>query len=86
MIAIIDYYPMSEYHTKTQKFQRSQIHQTDVHFIERSELEKAQKASAYLDKTLEVMRPWYRLPGEAVAAPLLEMFQAKLDRAGSNQG
>ena len=31
--------------------------------------------------TTRVVRCWNRLPGEAVDAPSLEMFKAKLDRA-----
>ncbi|KFO55280.1 hypothetical protein N302_15136, partial [Corvus brachyrhynchos] len=31
--------------------------------------------------TVRVMRPWHRLPREAVAAPSLEMFKARLDGA-----
>jgi len=34
--------------------------------------------------TLRVVRPWPRLPKEAVAAPSLEGFKATLDRALSN--
>jgi len=29
--------------------------------------------------TLRVVRPWHRLPREAVAAPSLEVFKARLD-------
>ncbi|KFV41602.1 hypothetical protein N341_10464, partial [Tyto alba] len=31
--------------------------------------------------TVRVMRHWHRLPREAVAAPSLEGFKARLDRA-----
>jgi len=31
-----------------------------------------------------VVRHWHRLPTEAVAAPSLEVFKARLDRALSN--
>lgn len=31
--------------------------------------------------TLRVVRHWYRLPGEAVVAPSLEVFKARLDGA-----
>jgi len=34
--------------------------------------------------TPRVMRPWHRLPREAVAAPSLEGFKARLDGALSN--
>jgi len=34
--------------------------------------------------SLRVVRPWHRLPGEAVAAPSLAVFEARLDRALSN--
>jgi len=34
--------------------------------------------------TLGVVRPWPRLPREAVAAPSLAAFKARLDRALSN--
>jgi len=34
--------------------------------------------------TLRVVRPWHRLPREAVAAPSLAVFQARLDGALSN--
>jgi len=34
--------------------------------------------------TLRVVRPWHRLPREAVAAPSLEVFKARLDGALSN--
>jgi len=33
--------------------------------------------------TVKVVRPWHRLPREAVAAPSLAVFKARLDRAGS---
>ena len=33
---------------------------------------------------MRVPRPWHRLPREAVAAPPLAVFKAKLDRARSN--
>ena len=36
--------------------------------------------------TVRVVRPWHRIPREAVAGPSLEMFQARLDRAWSNLG
>ncbi|KFQ46836.1 hypothetical protein N333_11265, partial [Nestor notabilis] len=29
--------------------------------------------------TIRVLRPWHRLPREAVAAPSLEIFQARLN-------
>ena len=35
---------------------------------------------------VRVMRPWHRLPREAVAAPSLEGFKAKLDGALGNLG
>jgi len=31
--------------------------------------------------TLRVVRPWHRLPREAVAAPSLEVFKVRLDEA-----
>lgn len=31
-----------------------------------------------------VVRPWHRLPKEAVGAPALEVFKARLDRAWRN--
>jgi len=34
--------------------------------------------------TLGVVRPWHRLPREAVAAPCLAVFKARLDGALSN--
>jgi len=34
--------------------------------------------------TMRVVRPWPRLPREAVAAPSLEVFKARLDEALSN--
>jgi len=34
--------------------------------------------------TMGVVRPWHRLPREAVAAPSLEVFKARLDGALSN--
>jgi len=34
--------------------------------------------------TLRVLRPWHWVPGEAVAAPSLAGFTARLDRAGSS--
>jgi len=34
--------------------------------------------------TLKVVRPWHRLPREAVAAPTLAVFKARLDGALSN--
>jgi len=34
--------------------------------------------------TLRVVRPWHRLPGEAVAAPSLAVFEARLDGALSS--
>jgi len=34
--------------------------------------------------TIRVVKHWNRLPREAVAAPSLETFQARLDRALSN--
>ena len=33
-----------------------------------------------------VVRPWHRLPREAVAAPFLAVFKARLDGALSNLG
>jgi len=33
---------------------------------------------------ISVVRHWDRLPREAVAAPSLEMFKARLDKASSN--
>jgi len=33
---------------------------------------------------VRVVRPWHRLPREAVAAPSLAVFKARLDRALSN--
>ncbi|KFQ88405.1 hypothetical protein N337_01140, partial [Phoenicopterus ruber ruber] len=33
---------------------------------------------------MRVVRPWHRLPREAVAAPSLEVFKARLDGALSN--
>jgi len=35
---------------------------------------------------MKVVRPWHRLPREAVAAPSLEGFKARLDGALSNLG
>jgi len=35
---------------------------------------------------MRVVRPWHRVPREAVAAPSLERFKARLDRALSNLG
>jgi len=35
---------------------------------------------------MRVMRPWARLPREAVAAPSLAVFKARLDGALSNLG
>jgi len=34
--------------------------------------------------TMRVVRPWHRLPREAVAAPSLVVFKARLDGALSN--
>jgi len=34
--------------------------------------------------TLRVVRPWHRLPREAVAAPSLAVFKARMDGALSN--
>jgi len=34
--------------------------------------------------TVGVMKPWHRMPREVVAAPSLETFKARLDRALSN--
>jgi len=34
--------------------------------------------------TVRVVRPWHRLPREAVAAPSLAVFRARLDGALSN--
>ncbi|KFO57479.1 hypothetical protein N302_03523, partial [Corvus brachyrhynchos] len=34
--------------------------------------------------TVRVVRPWHRLSREAVAAPSLEVFKARLDGALSN--
>ncbi|KFV42907.1 hypothetical protein N341_06746, partial [Tyto alba] len=34
--------------------------------------------------TVRVLRHWNRLPREAVGAPSLEMFKARLDGASSN--
>jgi len=34
--------------------------------------------------TLRMVRPWPRLPREAVAAPSLAVFKARLDRVWSN--
>jgi len=34
--------------------------------------------------TLRVVRPWHRVPREAVAAPSLAVFKARLDGALSN--
>jgi len=34
--------------------------------------------------TVRVVRPWHRFPREAVAAPSLGVFRARLDRALSN--
>jgi len=34
--------------------------------------------------TVRVVRPWHRLPREAVDAPSLEVFKARLDGALSN--
>jgi len=36
--------------------------------------------------TVKVVRPWPRLPREAVAAPSLAGFKTRLDRAGSSLG
>ena len=36
--------------------------------------------------TVMVVRHWHRLPREAVAAPSLAVFKARLDRALSNLG
>ena len=33
---------------------------------------------------MRVVRPWYRLPKEAVDAPSLGVFKARLDGIGSN--
>jgi len=33
---------------------------------------------------MRLVRPWHRLPREAVAAPSLEVFKARLDGALSN--
>ena len=33
---------------------------------------------------MRVVRPWPRVPREAVAAPSLEVFKVRLDRAWSN--
>jgi len=33
---------------------------------------------------MRVVRPWHRLPREAVAAPSLAVFKARLDRALRN--
>ena len=33
---------------------------------------------------MRVVRPWHRLPREAVAAPSLAVFKARLDGAWSN--
>jgi len=33
---------------------------------------------------MRVVRPWHRLPREAVAAPSLAVFKGRLDRALSN--
>ena len=35
---------------------------------------------------VRVVRPWHRLPREAVAAPSLEGLKARLDRALGNLG
>ena len=35
---------------------------------------------------VRVVRPWHRLPGEAVAAPSLEGFKARLDGVLGNLG
>ena len=35
---------------------------------------------------VRVVRPWHRLPTEAVAAPSLAVFKARLDGALSNLG
>ncbi|KFQ98827.1 hypothetical protein N306_07955, partial [Opisthocomus hoazin] len=34
--------------------------------------------------TMRVVRHWHRMPREAVAAPSLEVFKARLDRALGN--
>ncbi|KFZ57764.1 hypothetical protein N338_04058, partial [Podiceps cristatus] len=34
--------------------------------------------------TMRTVRPWHRLPREAVAAPSLEVFKARLDGALSS--
>ena len=34
--------------------------------------------------TVRVLRHWHRVPREAVAAPSLAVFKARLDRAWSN--
>jgi len=40
--------------------------------------------SVILCFTLKVVRPWHRLPREAVVAPSLEVLKARLDGALSN--
>ena len=34
--------------------------------------------------TMRIVRHWHRLPREAVAAPSMEVFKARSDRAWSN--
>ena len=52
---------------------------------------KLKKARFRLDRrkkvfTVRVVRPWPRFPREAVAAPSLELFKARLDGAWSTLG